>query len=62
MIARFVHRRMVFAGSVCALCVQSLTMPQIHVVGLDVMFAFIGAILTVDYGNLILEMGMGQKG
>lgn len=64
-IARFVCKRMVFAGNVCVLCVPSLTMRQIHVVGLGVMFAFIGAILTVDYENLILEMGivlLGQKG
>jgi hypothetical protein len=59
-IARSVRKRMVFAVLVCVLCAQSLTWLQIHVVGLGVMFVFIGAMLIVHCGNLILEMDAVQ--
>jgi hypothetical protein len=51
-IVKFVNGRLVSVVLACALSAPSLTLHLIHVVGLAVMYAFIGAIQIVAYAIL----------
>ena len=62
MIVKFVRGRLVSVVLACALSVQSSTQRLILVVGLVVMYVFIGATQIVAYATLLFERGKVLQG